>query len=358
MTDVVAWPFEGDHRLFREGVAAFLDGAVVPSWERWTTGEGPPRLLHAQAAAQGIGGGIAVPEQYGGGGVNDPRFEAVVAQECARRGLVGYGVAVSEQAEAARWLTRHGPEEIRRRVLPALAAGEQHASVAVGASVVEVGDRLELVDVAGGMRASWLLVDLADDGVGIVDLAGAGVTRSPVSALGAPGSDSADVTVTDLAAAGVVVPGGREELSAMCRRAWAVLGAAGARRAFDLTVDYVNDRQVFSTPVAAFGNTRTRLAGLAADLAGTDALVAALLVNGDAPGPHAALAALRAVASHDRAVDLGLQLHGGYGYMLEYPISRAFADARYLRLHSGPESLAADVAPQLGLVTAPAPAQP
>lgn len=352
MTGGVPWPFEDDHEAFRESVAAFLDGEVVPSWGEWTSGTGVPGLLYARAAAQGIGG-IAVPEEHGGAGVDDPRFEAVVAQECARRGLTGLGVLLSEHAEAARWLARHGTDELRERWLPALATGERRATVAVGASVAGTGDGLELIDVAGGAGASVMVADLGDGGPGgvaVVDLTDESVTCRPAGALGAAGVGSADVKVPCLDGAAVVVAAGGPELRAMCRRAWAVLGAAGARTAFDLTVAYVNDRHVFSTPVAAFGNTRTELAGLAAELAGTDALVAGVLAAGDGPGSYAALALLRAVASHDAAVDLGLQLHGGYGYMLEYPISSAFADARYLRLHSGLDALVADIAPQLGLV--------
>lgn len=344
-------PFEEDHEVFRESVAAFLSGEIAPAWDGWVADGAIPQAAYVRAAEQGIGS-IAVPEEYGGAGVDDPRFDAVVSQECERLGLTGYGLVLAEHAEAARWLSRHGTDELRARWLPALATGEARAAVAVPARGTP-DSTLDLVDVAGGATAAVVVVDLGGaDGadVAVLDLSGPGVTRRPQSALGAAGVDVADISVDVPAAA--VVPGGAPELRNQCRRARAVLGTAGAHAALGMTVEYVNERQVFSTPVASFGNTRTELAGLAADLAGADALVAGVLQSGDDSVTGAAQALIRATAVLDAAVDLGLQLHGGYGYMLEYPISRAFADARYLRMHAGLDRLAEDLAPALGLVGA------
>lgn len=343
-------PFEEDHEVFRESVAAFLSGEIAPAWDGWVAGGAIPRAAYVRAAEQGIGG-IAVPEEYGGAGVDDPRFDAVVSQECQRLGLTGYGLVLAEHAEAARWLTRHGTDELRARWLPALARGEARAAVAVPSRGAQDGTH-ELVDVAGGATAAVVVVDLGGDAdgadVAVLDLSGPGVTRRPQSALGAAGVDAADISVEDVPAA-AVVPGGAPELRNQCRRARAVLGTAGAHAALGMTVEYVNERQVFSTRVATFGNTRTELAGLAADLAGADALLAGVLQGGDDSVTGAAQALIRATAVLDAAVDLGLQLHGGYGYMLEYPISRAFADARYLRMHAGLDRLVEDLAPALGL---------
>ncbi|NMO91649.1 acyl-CoA dehydrogenase family protein [Actinomycetospora sp. TBRC 11914] len=345
-------PFESDHEAFRDSVAAFLGGEIAPGWDEWIARGAVPDSAYARAAAQGIGS-IAVPEEHGGAGVDDPRFDAVVAQECERLGLTGYGLVLAEHAEAARWLARHGTDELRARWLPGLASGELRAAVAVASGGPREG-ALELVDVVGGATASVAVVDGARDGsVLVLDLAAAGVTRHARSTLGASGVDVADVSVGDLSAATVLVGSGAPELRTQCRRAWSVLGAAGARTALGMTVDYVNERRVFSTPVAAFGNTRTALAGLAAEVAGADALVGQVLQAGDDTDTvRAAQALLRATAAHDAAVDLGLQLHGGYGYMLEYPISRAFADARYLRSHIGLDRVVDDLAPALGLVGA------
>ncbi|MBO0727703.1 MAG: hypothetical protein J2P57_00505, partial [Acidimicrobiaceae bacterium] len=135
---------------------------------------------------------------------------------------------------------------------------------------------------------------------------------------------------------------------------WAgVAATAGADAVLDLTLDYVAGRKVFDRPLAAFENTRHRLAEVAAHLANARAAVDGLLRARaeEAPDPAlAALARLSASVAHDEAVDRGLQLHGGYGYMREYPISSAFADARFLRQQ---EQLVADarddVATQLGL---------
>jgi acyl-CoA dehydrogenase len=117
----------------------------------------------------------------------------------------------------------------------------------------------------------------------------------------------------------------------------AVVAVAGARAALGLTLEYVAERKVFGRPVAEFENTRFRLAELAAELAAAEALTdmcVSALTDGTLSEPRAAAALLTSAQVHDRAVDQGMQLHGGYGYMREYPISHAFSDARFLRMAS------------------------
>jgi acyl-CoA dehydrogenase len=128
----------------------------------------------------------------------------------------------------------------------------------------------------------------------------------------------------------------------------AVVAVAGARAALELTLSYVAERKVFGRPVAEFENTRFRLAEIAAEIeaaeAFTDSCVSAL---GQELLEPATAAAARLIAErvHDHATDQGMQFHGGYGYMREYPISHAFGDARFLRLSAASndprESLAA-----------------
>ncbi len=106
----------------------------------------------------------------------------------------------------------------------------------------------------------------------------------------------------------------------------------------DTTVTYVADRKAFGTPIARFENTSQLLGAVAAELQGAQALVdraLGALVAGTLSLADAAAAKYLASEVLGRAVDTGVQLHGGYGYMLEYPISHAYADARFLRLHGG-----------------------
>jgi acyl-CoA dehydrogenase len=132
-----------------------------------------------------------------------------------------------------------------------------------------------------------------------------------------------------------------------------VLAAAGARAALRETVGYVQDRKVFGRPLAEFDNTRSVLARVAVDLDLVETFVdAAVRARGAGPvtPARAAAAAIAATDVHARAVDEGLQLHGGYGYMREYPISLAFADARHLLLEASRRVAALDLlAARVGL---------
>ncbi|HWJ11493.1 MAG TPA: acyl-CoA dehydrogenase family protein, partial [Nocardioides sp.] len=162
---------------------------------------------------------------------------------------------------------------------------------------------------------------------------------APSRLLGGTDAAAADVVVpaSVLAGDGYDAPG----LLAALDLWGAVVSGGAARAAFDLTVDYVQDRAVFGRKLATFENTRFRLAEVGAELAAARGLVDGALdaVAAGALTPALA-AAVRIVAAnvHDRAVDQGMQLHGGYGYMREYPIAHAFGDARFVRVASAATS--------------------
>jgi alkylation response protein AidB-like acyl-CoA dehydrogenase len=120
--------------------------------------------------------------------------------------------------------------------------------------------------------------------------------------------------------------------------ALALLAVAGARAALEVTVEYVKDRRAFGIPIATFDNTRVVIGGLVSELHAVETTVAAALhqsASGALDVRHAQIAKVLAAELYGRVADQGVQLHGGYGYMLEYPIAHHYADARYLRLHGG-----------------------
>jgi alkylation response protein AidB-like acyl-CoA dehydrogenase len=133
----------------------------------------------------------------------------------------------------------------------------------------------------------------------------------------------------------------------------AVGSQAACERAIALTLDYVHGRTAFGTPVAAFQNTKFVLAGLSAKVAAGRALVDAALADldrGELSGADAARVKLYATELQAEVVDACLQLHGGYGYMLEYPIARMYADARVSRIYGGSsEIMKVLIAKDLGL---------
>jgi alkylation response protein AidB-like acyl-CoA dehydrogenase len=124
-----------------------------------------------------------------------------------------------------------------------------------------------------------------------------------------------------------------------------VAAVAGARRALAITIDYVLDRKAFGRPIASFQNTRHVLAGISADIDAAQVFADACVAEraeGSLTETRAAALKLHCSELYGATVDAGLQLHGGYGYMMEYPIAHAYADARFWRLAGGTSELLKD----------------
>jgi acyl-CoA dehydrogenase len=318
--------YDADHEHFRDSVRKFLAAEVVPNLDAWrAAGRFPARVVRA-AGGQGFLG-TAVPEEFGGGGVDDQRFTAVLVEETMAVGAAGLAAVFAQHSGVCIPALLRSPDTGRRAAwLSGLAAGEL-----LGVPVITAGTGA--AGVPGAAVADLFVVAAPRPMDTLAVLPRAAVRVDPVvGALGGREAAAADV---------VLDPGEAPRCAAAAELLcdfdlwWAVLGGAGARAALELTVTYVQERTVFGRPVASFENTRFRLAEVAAHIAAvqalTDSCLGALAAGGLTP---AAAAGARLVASavYDRAVDQGMQLHGGYGYMREYPISHAFADARFLRL--------------------------
>jgi acyl-CoA dehydrogenase len=313
-----------DHDSFRDSVRRFIATEVIPNLDQWRRANGAPRSIVAAAGDAGFLS-TAVPEEFGGGGTDDLGFLVVLIEETIEAGATGLALLWALQAGVTiPYLLEHGTEEQREKWLPGLGAGQLIAVPAPGT----------LSSVAAARIADALLVQNDSDGVALVPLDRPGVTVTPVDEnLAGRDAGLADVTLgdvdpsTELAA----LPALHRDLDLW----FAVLAQASARTALALAVDYVQARKVFGRPLAEFENTRFRLAELWAELAGLTAFVDACVhARGRGALDVADAAAARLTASRvcDQAVDQSLQLHGGYGYMREYPISHAFADARFLQV--------------------------
>ncbi|HEX6388908.1 MAG TPA: acyl-CoA dehydrogenase family protein, partial [Solirubrobacteraceae bacterium] len=263
---------------------------------------------------------MGVPEEHGGLGIDDVRFAAVVMEEAMRAQLPALALL----------LTAHGDVPVRALLadgghgdwLAGLATGELRAATALHArdgyapAVVGAAHADLLIVGTAAIAATAATIEPIDAPVG---LAGAGLANVSF--------DPAGVTALD-ADLGDLLIGERLLLA---------LGAvAAAEAALDLTAEYVRDRRAFGTPIASFQNTRQLLGDATAKLRAAGALAQRALhdrVEGRLSAGDAAAAKLVATEAHAAVVDAGVQLHGGYGYMLEYPIAHAYADARFLRLH-------------------------
>jgi alkylation response protein AidB-like acyl-CoA dehydrogenase len=311
--------YNGDHEALRNSVSRFLAGGAVDRPDFWS------------AAIEHGFVGLGAPD------VGDPRFAALVLEEAMVAGLPALALALAVHDSFALPL-------LAGREVPGLAAVVDPADATVRAE--SSGDGWILHGSAESVlnaQDAALLVVVArthDQNVVacVVDPAAPGFSRSPAQDL--LGLESADVA--DLQFDGVAVaPGDRLEVDldqarARYQLALAVAAAAGARTALATTVVYARDRKAFGTPIACFGNTRHVLGALGARMAAVEAFVDDGLERAtELTLAEATALKLCATEVLSQAVDTGVQLHGGYGYMWEYPIARAYAAAPFFRLHVG-----------------------
>ncbi|WP_284742415.1 acyl-CoA dehydrogenase family protein [Amycolatopsis sp. RTGN1] len=362
--------FGQDHEDFRSLVRDFLAREVVPVYDDWRRAGLVPRDLFTALGKLGVLG-TAIPEEYGGAGLDDYRFNVVLQEECARVTATLGGLRTHLDVVVP-YFTGLADADQRARWFPGLATGELYTAIAMsepgtgsdlaGVTTTAVRDGDDFVVngaktfITGGYHADLVIVvaRTATD---------PGNRRNGLSLLvlekGMPGFtvgrklDKLGLTVQDtveLSFADVRVPAANllgEEGAAFAalrrnlaqeRLAIAVGAVAQNRAAIDLTIAYVRDRKVFGQPVAHFQNTKFELAAMAAELEAAQAMLDAAItahVAGELSAVDAAKVKLFCTEAQGRAVDRCLQLHGGYGYILEYPIARLYADARVSRIYGG-----------------------
>ncbi|MET7568429.1 acyl-CoA dehydrogenase family protein [Streptomyces sp. NPDC005492] len=362
--------FEESHEDFRLLVRDFLAREVVPSYEDWRRAGLVPRDLFTALGKLGIIG-TAIPEEYGGGGQDDYRYNAVIQEECARA-CVTLGGLRTHLDIVVPYFTGLANAEQRARWLPGLASGELYTAIAMSepatgsdlagitTRAVRDGDHFVLSGsktfITGGHHADLVIVvartsvdpDNRRAGLSLLvvekGMPGFTVGRK-LEKIGLAVQDTVELSFDDVRVPAANLLG--EEGAAFTllgrnlaqeRLAIAVGAVAQARTAIDLTVGYVRDRTVFGKPLAQFQNTKFELAALDAELTAAQALLDAAitaLVAGELDPVDAARTKLFCTETQGRVVDRCLQLHGGYGYILESPIARLYADARVTRIYGG-----------------------
>ncbi|MFE6821025.1 acyl-CoA dehydrogenase family protein [Streptomyces sp. NPDC057690] len=377
--------FEQDHEDFRLLVRDYLAREVLPVYEDWRRAALVPRELFTSMGRLGILG-AAVPEEYGGGGRDDYRFNVVLQEECARAGVTLGGLRTHLDVVVP-YFTGLADAEQRARWFPGLASGELYTAIAmsepgtgsdlagVTTRAVRDGDHYMLdgakTFITGGHHADLVIVvartatDPDDRRAGlsllVVEKGTPGFTVGRrLEKIGLAVQDTVELFLD-----GVRVPAANllgEEGAAFThlgrnlareRLAIAVGAVAQTRAAIDLTLTYVRDRTVFGRPVAHFQNTKFELAAMSAESAAAQTLLDAAvtaLVAGELDPADAARTKLFCTETQGRVVDRCLQLHGGYGYLVESPIARLYADAQVTRIYGGTsEVLKTIIAKSLGL---------
>jgi alkylation response protein AidB-like acyl-CoA dehydrogenase len=363
--------FNEDHEAFRDTIRAFIEAEVAPVYADWEKAGHPPREFYYKLGELGVFG-IQVPEEYGGAGETSFKYQAVVSEECARAGVSfgGYGVHVNLVLP---YLLKYGSEEQKKRWLPPFVSGEMMTAIAMtepgtGSDLAGMqttakrdGDHYVLngakTFITGGVLADRVLV-VARTSPATPENRRAGLsilavdTRSEgysvgrkLEKIGLRSSDTAELSFTDVRVPVEDLLGeegrGFEYLThnlAEERLGIATSSYASAAAAVEFARKYVQERTVFGKTVSSFQNTKFVLAECATEVEAARSLVdrcIEALDAGELTPADAAVCKLFCTEVQARVVDKCLQLHGGYGYILEYPIARLYADARVTRIYGG-----------------------
>ncbi|TQF04693.1 acyl-CoA dehydrogenase [Kitasatospora acidiphila] len=380
--------YNEDHEAFRATIRDFISKEVVPVYETWEKDGHPPRSFYNKLAELGVFG-IEVPEEYGGAGETGFKYQAVLMEETARAG-VSFGSSGVHTGLVLPYLLEYANEEQKQRWLPGFISGEIMTAIAMtepgtGSDLAGITTTAKLSEdgthyvlngaktfITGGVLADLVLVvartspyDPANRRAGLsilcVDTKSEGYTVGrKLEKIGLRTSDTAELAFADVKVPVADLLG--EEGKAFSylthnlvqeRLAIAVSGYAVAAAAVNFALQYVKDRKVFGQAVAEFQNTKFVLAECKTQVTAMQALVdqaLELYQEGELTVADAAEAKLFTTEAASAVVDKCLQLHGGYGYILEYPIARLYADNRVFRIYGGTsEVMKTIIAKSLGL---------
>ncbi|GAA4892618.1 acyl-CoA dehydrogenase family protein [Streptomyces coeruleoprunus] len=360
--------FSPEHEAFRDTVRTFLAKEVLPHYERWEKDGIVSREVWRAAGRQGLLG-LAVPEEYGGGGNADFRYSTVLAEEFARAGTPGLAIGLHNDIIGP-YLTHLGTEEQKRRWLPGFCTGETITAIAMtepGAGSDLQGIRTAAEDkgdhwllngsktfISNGILADLVIVVAKTTPEGgahglsllVVERGTPGFERGRnLDKIGQKSQDTAELFFHDVRVPKENLLGARDGAFvhlmthlAQERMAIAVAAIAGAEHLLEITTAYVKEREAFGRPLGRLQHIRFEIAEMATECAVTRAFLDRCIEDhaaGELDAAHASMAKWWATELQKRVADRCLQLHGGYGYMAEYPVARAFTDGRIQTIYGG-----------------------
>ena len=380
--------YNEDHEAFRAMIRDFIESEVAPVYGEWEKVGHPPRDFYNKLGELGVFG-IHVPEEYGGAGETSYKFESVIAEETARAGVT-FGAAGIHVNLVRPYLLAFASEEQKQRWMPGFISGEMMGALAMtepgtGSDLAGIATTAKLsadgthyvlngakTFISGGVLADRVLVvartspatpENRRGGLSIlfVDTKSEGYTvGKKLDKIGLKTSDTAELSFQDVKVPVADLLGEDGQAFKYLthnlveeRLAILVGSTAQAGAAIRFAVDYVKERKAFGQPVASFQNTKFVLADCEADYQAAQALTdraIELFDEGKLTPSDAAAAKIFTTEAAGRIIDKCLQLHGGYGYINEYPIARLYADTRVSRLYGGTsEIMRTIVAKSLGL---------
>lgn len=360
--------FDSDHEMFRAAVHRFVEKEITPYHEAWEKEGIVPRELWRKAGEMGFLC-MDIPEAYGGGGAEDYRYNAIFVEEVAYAGATGPGFSVHNDI-VAQYILHHGSEEQKQRWLPRMASGECITAVAmtepntgsdlagVRTAAIRQGDHYLLngqkTFITNGILSDLVVVVAKTDptqrhkGISLllVERGMEGFERGRnLEKIGLKAQDTAELYFNNVKVPVENLLGEEgkgfyllmQELPQE-RMAIAVAAVAASRAALDLTVRYAQERKAFGLPIGKFQNSRFLLAEMKTEITIAQVFIDRCIMDlsaGTLTAAQAAMAKWWTTEIQTKVMDRCLQLHGGYGYMLEYPIAKFYLDARVQTIYGG-----------------------
>jgi len=360
--------FDAEHESFRDAVGTFLDKEVVPYHDQWERDGIVDREVWEKAGAQGLLG-LQLDETYGGGGTDDFRYNIVIGEEMARRGVYGCAFSLFNDMIVP-YLLASANDEQKQRWFPDLCAGRAIAAIAMtepGAGSDLQGIRTTAIDqgdhyllngqktfISNGILSDLVVVVARTDpeaghkGISllVVERGMEGFERGRnLDKIGQHAQDTAELFFENVkvpkanllgeegAGFGYLMVNLSQE-----RLSIASAAATACEQVLELTLSYAKERTAFGKPIGAFQHNRFVIAEMA-----TEAHIARVFLDdcirlhvaGELDAKTASMAKWWITEVQKKLVDQGVQMHGGYGYMMEYPIAKAFVDSRVQTIYGG-----------------------
>jgi long-chain-acyl-CoA dehydrogenase len=361
--------YDAEHEAFRDSFRTFLQREVLPHHAEWEKDGKVDRSVWTEAGKQGFLG-FEAPEEYGGSGIRDFRYNTILGEEAMAAGATGLGFCLHNDIVLP-YLLELGTAEQKKRWLPRFCSGEMITAIAMtepgaGSDLQGIrttarrdGDDFVVngskIFITNGIHADLVIVVAKTDpdvkasrGLSLiaVERGMPGFERGrKLDKVGLRAQDTAELIFTDVRVPAANLIGelnqGFTHLMTMLpqERLSIAVGAIGAaRHIFDLTLTYCQERTAFGQPIGGFQHNRFVLAEMATELEMAEIYLDKALSEHQEhrfTAVDAAMAKWWTTELQKRVVDRCVQLHGGYGYMLEYPVAKAFLDARVQTIYGG-----------------------
>jgi alkylation response protein AidB-like acyl-CoA dehydrogenase len=370
--------FTEEHRLFRDAFKHFLEKEVVPYYDQWEKDGIVSREMWLKAGQQGFLG-LAVPEEYGGAGVDDFRYSAIMAEEAARAGVVSAGMVIGLHNDIILpYFLAYTNEEQKQRWLPGMCSGELITAIAM--TEPDTGSDLAAIRTTAQRRGDYYVLNgqktfisngIIGDVVIVVAKTDPALRHKGISLLvverdmegfkrgrkldkvGLKAQDTAEMSFEDVKVPVTNLLGEEGKGFSYLMRQLAqerlsvgVSAVAACETALEITLEYCKERTAFGQPIGSFQNSRFKLAEMKTEIEIARVFVDRCieeLNDGNLTPETAAMAKWWTSDLQKRVVDQCVQLHGGYGYMLEYPIARAYLDARVQSIYAGTNEIMKEI---------------